>query len=267
MSTCSGISGQKIKENQYNMINFFRKIRHKLMVKNKTATYFKYAIGEIVLVVIGILIALSINNWNESKKNKQRELVILENILQDLQNDKVGLKNIIERRTSKARSAEIMVSYYDGVEIDRLTDYYVNWTNVVYWEAHYPRNIAFRELVNSGNVSIIKNADVRNTLLDINASYEKLFIIRDHMYDDYTLYLYKPYSGIIDYGVGIKVWSNPNIKIELSVEDVNAALKNKTIKNGFTLASFNNILLKEQLVEILNAVDLTINLIEKEFKK
>jgi hypothetical protein len=68
MSTCSGISGQKIKENQNNMINFFRKIRHKLMVKNKTATYFKYAIGEIVLVVIGILIALSINNWNESKK-------------------------------------------------------------------------------------------------------------------------------------------------------------------------------------------------------
>ena len=237
------------------------------MAKNKTGKYFKYAIGEIVLVVIGILIALSINNWNESQKNKQQERVILENILQDLQNDKIGLKNIIERRTSKAASAEIMVSYYDGVKIDKLTDYYFNWTNVVYWEAHYPSNIAFRELVNAGNVSIIKNADVRNTLLDINASYEKLFIIRDHMYDDYALYLYSPYAGIIDYGDGIKVWSNPNTKIELSLEDVNLALKSKTIKNGFTLASFNNILIKKQLVKILNAVDLTINLIEKELKK
>jgi hypothetical protein len=177
------------------------------------------------------------------------------------------LKNIIERRTSKAASAEIMASYYEGVKIDKLTDYYFNWTNVLYWEAHYPSNIAFRELVNSGNVSIIKNVDVRNSLLDINASYEKLFVIREHMYDDYALYLYNPYSGIIDYGDGIKVWSNPNIKIELSVEDVNVALKNKTIKNGFTLASFNNILLKEQLVEILNAVDLNIILIEKEFTK
>jgi hypothetical protein len=116
-------------------------------------------------------------------------------------------------------------------------------------------------------VLIIKNADVRNTLLDINASYEKLFIIREHMYDDYALYLYSPYAGIIDYGDGIKVWSDPNVKIELSLEDVNVALKNKTIKIGFTLVSFNNILLKEQLIKILNTVDLTINLIEKELKK
>lgn len=50
------------------MIKFFRKIRYDLMEKNKTGKYLKYAIGEILLVVIGILIALSINNWNEQKK-------------------------------------------------------------------------------------------------------------------------------------------------------------------------------------------------------
>lgn len=49
------------------MIQFFRTIRKDLMEKNKTGKYFKYAIGEIVLVVIGILIALSINNWNQDK--------------------------------------------------------------------------------------------------------------------------------------------------------------------------------------------------------
>ena len=49
------------------MIKFFRRIRYDLMEKNKTGKYFKYAIGEIVLVVIGILIALSLNNWNEKR--------------------------------------------------------------------------------------------------------------------------------------------------------------------------------------------------------
>ncbi|MBT8306228.1 MAG: hypothetical protein KJN85_04770, partial [Maribacter sp.] len=50
------------------MIKFFRKIRQQLLIENRTGKYLLYAIGEIVLVVIGILIALQINNWNEEKK-------------------------------------------------------------------------------------------------------------------------------------------------------------------------------------------------------
>jgi hypothetical protein len=50
------------------MIKFFRKIRYDLMEKNETGKYLKYAIGEIILVVIGILVALQINTWNEQKK-------------------------------------------------------------------------------------------------------------------------------------------------------------------------------------------------------
>ncbi len=55
------------------MIKFFRKIRFNLMSENKTGKYFKYAIGEIVLVVLGILIALQINNWNEQRKQRKLE--------------------------------------------------------------------------------------------------------------------------------------------------------------------------------------------------
>ncbi len=55
------------------MIKFFRKIRYDLMERNNTGKYLKYAIGEIILVVIGILIALSINNWNGLKKEGIKE--------------------------------------------------------------------------------------------------------------------------------------------------------------------------------------------------
>ena len=54
------------------MIKFFRKIRQNLLLQNKTSKYFKYAIGEIILVVIGILIALQINNWNEHYKDNKK---------------------------------------------------------------------------------------------------------------------------------------------------------------------------------------------------
>lgn len=67
------------------MIKFFRKIRQQLLSEGKTSKYFKYAIGEIILVVIGILIALQINNWNESLKNKAE----IENALVALHNDLV----------------------------------------------------------------------------------------------------------------------------------------------------------------------------------
>ena len=77
------------------MIKFFRKIRYDLMEKNKTANYLKYAIGEIVLVVIGILIALQINNWNEERKDQLRLKNHYLELLNELNNDKESLKDII----------------------------------------------------------------------------------------------------------------------------------------------------------------------------
>ena len=66
------------------MIKLFRNIRQKLLAKGKTTNYLKYAIGEIVLVVIGILIALQINNWNEYRKDRAYELMALTELYQSL---------------------------------------------------------------------------------------------------------------------------------------------------------------------------------------
>lgn len=69
------------------MIKFFRHIRKSLLEQNKMGKYFKYAIGEIILVVIGILIALGINNWNEKRKNKNEEKITLIKINENLTTD------------------------------------------------------------------------------------------------------------------------------------------------------------------------------------
>jgi len=69
------------------MINFFRRIRRKLIHDSQFFKYLKYAIGEIILVVVGILIALQFNNWNEEKKQKEKEIINLIALKNDLEND------------------------------------------------------------------------------------------------------------------------------------------------------------------------------------
>lgn len=69
------------------MIRFFRNIRQKLLFNDKFSKYLIYAIGEIILLVIGILIALQINNWNEDRKNDHKEALLIKNIIKDLRLD------------------------------------------------------------------------------------------------------------------------------------------------------------------------------------
>ena len=79
------------------MIKFFRKIRQNLLVENKFSKYLIYAIGEIVLVMIGILIALQVNNWNENRKAEEKELKLLIELKDDLIETKNDLMTDIER--------------------------------------------------------------------------------------------------------------------------------------------------------------------------
>tara|TARA_Y100000588_G_scaffold390943_1_gene498104 strand:+ start:83 stop:820 length:738 start_codon:yes stop_codon:yes gene_type:complete len=85
------------------MIKFFRKIRQNLLMENKTGKYFKYAVGEIILVVIGILIALSINNWNENRKLVIKEKETYKNIITDLKRDLIQLETTINWAKSQQK--------------------------------------------------------------------------------------------------------------------------------------------------------------------
>jgi len=92
------------------MIKFFRKIRQNLLSEGKTGKYFKYAIGEIILVVIGILIALSINNWNENRKLNNKTQVYLKLLLEDFNQESLKVNSYLKE------SNEYVLAYEDYEE-------------------------------------------------------------------------------------------------------------------------------------------------------
>ena len=98
------------------MINYFRKIRKKLADDNKPIKYMRYAIGEIVLVVVGILIALSINNWNEAKKDLKEEITILKNIKKDVLADTLDVAFNIKYHKVFLESEKKLNTYIHGNE-------------------------------------------------------------------------------------------------------------------------------------------------------
>ncbi|MEZ4951442.1 MAG: DUF6090 family protein [Saprospiraceae bacterium] len=81
------------------MIKFFRNFRRNLLSEGKTGKYLKYALGEIALVVIGILIALQINDWNDGRKNAIREYKLLTEMRINLQTDSIDMAGNIARNT------------------------------------------------------------------------------------------------------------------------------------------------------------------------
>ncbi|MEM5564047.1 DUF6090 family protein [Psychroserpens sp. AS72] len=93
------------------MIKFFRHIRRSYISEGKTKKYLLYAIGEIILVVIGILIALQINNWNENKKGKQLEDSFFSNILLDLEKDEQKLNYYKKFHTQRMTLLDTLLTY------------------------------------------------------------------------------------------------------------------------------------------------------------
>ena len=117
------------------MIKFFRHIRKSLLMENKTSKYFKYAIGEILLVMIGILLALQVNNWNQNRIDKTREITLLEqlldNFLSNKKNIEKGLKNYeIEKKYLECtiRNTGPEVEIPDSVTLDSISS--INYVTV-----------------------------------------------------------------------------------------------------------------------------------------
>ena len=148
------------------MIKLFRHIRHSLINQNKMGKYFKYAIGEILLVVFGILIALQINNWNESNKLKSEEALYLKRLIVDLKKDSIYYNNRIESANLLIdKNTSFIKSMYQKQQTK--TDF-IELLAVPMWSSEYLsiQDNTYRELVSSGKLNILSNKDVKIEVVD-----------------------------------------------------------------------------------------------------
>ena len=95
------------------MIKIFRQARYNLMEKNKTGRYLKYAIGEIFLVFLGIIMALQFNNWNEERKNCNTAMYLLSSLQEDLKNDSEELRSNINDANNLVIMSKAIQLYHD----------------------------------------------------------------------------------------------------------------------------------------------------------
>jgi len=143
------------------------------MEQNKTGKYLKYAIGEIVLVVIGILIALQINNWNEYRKVRLNESAILMSLKEELISTLQELKSDLKVQNNYKRSTENVYSYIQNKP--KLVDsMYKDFYGITGLESTFPKTSVYKSLI-SGNIEIIQSDNLRKMITDIyETSYPRI---------------------------------------------------------------------------------------------
>lgn len=166
------------------MIKLFRRIRQKLLSENKTGKYFKYAIGEIFLVVIGILIALQINNWNQDRIQSQELNDLMKSISSAVKSDVRYLKLIRTGRENIGKQADsIFDTYIDSQKpIYAFNDFAIiaNTFNALNNTIYYQPNLsAFDALKNSIYLSKLQGTDIELLLNSFYTSAERLIKLEE----------------------------------------------------------------------------------------
>ena len=174
------------------MIKFFRKIRQNLLMENKTGKYFKYAIGEIVLVVIGILIALQVSNWNEKRNNANAEVIILQDLNTELKSNITSLENIIyEHQNSLNAAIEVRSLIKDSIRLITMSNENLNsiLKTMNYNWTYDPKLGILNSTINSGKMDLIQNKEIRymlssiqESIIDANESTEEIGNMRRNFY-------------------------------------------------------------------------------------
>lgn len=268
------------------MINFFRKERKKLADENKAIKYTRYAIGEIVLVVIGILIALSINNWNENRKERLQEATLLKQLLVDFNSNLEQLDQKIGMRKDFMISSKRLFKYIDYPELRNKDsiDYYL--VKTLPYATFDP---IINDLAGSGELSLIKNIELKQAFTrwtsEISDVIEDEVIWKNYRNDIYFPFLVENYqlrsirnkaykSNVLgkyslEVGKTIEVYQKNDIGNTKHKEDYHSLLNHPNFEDHLTrcysINSWANIqsqILRNRIVEILEIIDLEIKNIE-----
>ncbi len=143
------------------MIKIFRHIRHRLLSENKFSKYLLYAIGEIILVVIGILIALQINNWNEQRKENLRETKLKSELIEEFEKDLTQLESKIEIRNRLIKASLKLLSYIDDENIQDVDSIRQYMSLTSFRPTFDPISI---EIIDKNDIGIIKDDPLRRLL-------------------------------------------------------------------------------------------------------
>ena len=157
------------------MIKFFRNIRKKLVSENRSiirnTNYFKYALGEIMLVVIGILIALQVNNWNQERKDLKEGRLIKQNIHEEFIKNQELLK--VSRKSNEvAFSSGKLLTSLAGADKFELAKYNLDslFNSSLMAESYLPTSNSLQDIMQSGRMNLLNDTELKNTILSWNAA-------------------------------------------------------------------------------------------------
>jgi len=258
------------------MIKFFRKIRQNMLTENKFGKYLTYAIGEIILVVIGILIALSINNWNENRKTRDKEIGFSINLKSDLIDEQQNNNTFCLYYFEKAKNASFLLNTNSPLKtVEEVLDFTIKFEQIIFWDSYVPNNNTFKELLSSGNLTLIKNDSIKNSLLQLDKQYAEISKYENHMRRDFEQYIYDEAFKNTSFGSFFD-FTNPkngfNKRLEIKnipesvhrklIEDAEWIYNNQTINNGLKLTVGNSILLAnihdntgKQIIKLIKLID------------
>ena len=157
--------------NQLSMIKFFRRIRRQLLGEGKTGKYLKYAIGEIVLVVLGILIAVGINSWNNQRQLKIEESNFyntIKNQIEDDKNDILDNKRYNERYLNRFTLAKQLIAENNALMQDTLVSII---PDLMYYSDFDKQGNIYETSVNSGKIELVSNSKIVELIQDLEDRY------------------------------------------------------------------------------------------------
>ena len=175
------------------MIKFFRKIRIKLLTENKFGKYLIYAIGEILLVVIGILIALSINNWNEQNKVADQEKKLLIELVNNLNSNITSLEATSKINTEAIRGIIIILDHFKNPSNNDSLNLFLSRS--MYTESLNLSSATF-ETIKTVGFDIIKNDKVRLSIIEL---FEVSYLQQVKTIDKVSITILQPFANWVVY--------------------------------------------------------------------
>jgi hypothetical protein len=234
------------------MIPFFRKIRKKMADDNRPLQYARYAVGEVLLVVIGILIALQINNWNETKKQIKKEEKVLQQFKNELNEDLIILNEITMSNKLIIKSCNELVKHLenDMPYNDSLSFYFDSWgrPNVLEFNSSTYQNLT------TAGPELIRNENLRTSILKLyNFSYKKARTFNDYFRGDFHSFI----APIQLQNVESVEWGKSSIPLDYEGLKKNILFINalKWSKNGHQSNNKEFSSLQETIAKIIEMID------------